>query len=282
MLIYKDKKSKNNIITGRREGKISCLLVLICSMLLIATSVYITPKSEPGDIGEPRNSFNMGYARKLEGKTVIISLFVETPDNKWSMKDMKSTLPNLEKACEYIKIQAQTYGKDIEFLYDWTDNTNLLRRKQITIETADDGFEDELDKYIADWTRKFIPYDRILKKYEADNIFTVLYFNSSDRAYAICYDGEDIEEETLIVYKNSDASVYAHEMLHLFGAHDYYEEAEYSEEAVKYIKLKYPNDIMLKVSKGNNIKNSVGKLTAYHLGWIDSNEDVNFFKEFER
>lgn len=281
MLIFKNKTFNDKKNTGRRD-KISCLLVLFCLLCVLTSLVYITPQTKPGDIGEPLNSYNLGYAKKLEGKTIIISLFVETPDNRWSMKDMKSTLPHLAKACEYIKIQAQNYDKDIEMVYDWTENTGLLRRKKIDVEASDENFEDELDKNIADWTRKFIPYERILKKYEADNIFTILYFNTRGRAYAICYDGEDIEEETLIVYNNSEASVFAHEMLHLFGAHDYYEDAEYSEEAVKYIKKQYPNDIMLSVSKGNSIGNTIGRLTAYHLGWIDEIEDTSIFKEFER
>ena len=39
---------------------------------------------EPGEPGNPRSSYKLGSARSLEGKNLIYSLFVDTPDAEWT------------------------------------------------------------------------------------------------------------------------------------------------------------------------------------------------------
>ena len=63
---------------------------------------------EPGDVGNPRSSYKLGSAKSLEGKNLIYSLFVDTPDAEWTDRDKKKALKNLEIAKEYIEAEART------------------------------------------------------------------------------------------------------------------------------------------------------------------------------
>lgn len=252
---------------------------------------------KPGDLGEPRSSFELGSASNIDGSNVIISVFVDTPSRKWSEKEKERSLEYLSGACDYISSECDKYGASPDFIYDWKEDAKLLYNAKILREPGGDEFEEYLDKHIAVWVKYLLcthfenthndhfltGYDRFKDKYEADNIFLICFFNMDGRAYAICYDGIDSPNESLVAYRNSNEATLAHEILHLFGTHDFYEGAEYTSDAVKYIMGKYPNDIMLKTTMNNDkIKESLGELSAYHLGLLDSVEDIEVFPQLLR
>jgi len=237
----------------------------------------------PGDLGEPRSSYMLGSAKSAEGKNIIISLYADTPDNSWSDDERDAELEKLREACEYIEDSASSYGRDAEFITDYKSDRRLLMNSRIyrPVENSDD-FYDYLDRITALWIDYVADYDGLLEKYDADGIFMIIHFKEAGRSYAVCYDGIDNEDESLIVYNDATASTYAHEILHLFGAHDFYSRAEYTEDAVSYIEEKYPDDIMLTLGQSNKITSKIGELTAYHLGWLDAPLEVKEFSQLQR
>lgn len=254
--------------------------------------------AQPGDLGEPRSSFNMGSAAMLEGSNTIVSVFVDTPNAKWSEKEKLSTLDSLKSATEYLKAQGSQYDKNIEFNYDWSKDSNLkYSARMFRKPDNSEGFEDYLDRYIALWREYHLRkdaysgmynnefgdgYERLISLYESDNIFMIVYLKGEGRAYAICYDGIDSPKESLVAYEGSSPAAMAHEILHLYGAHDFYEGAEYTDDAVDFIMDKYPGDIMLTIDRGMKITKVIDPLTAYHLGWIDECPDTDIFSQFIR
>ena len=177
---------------------------------------------EPGEPGNPRSSYKLGSARSLEGRNLIYSLFVDTPDAEWTDRDKK------------------------------------------------------------------IDYEALTKEYKAKGIATIVFVNHKGSTYAICYDGVDNPQESLVMFAGEVPAVYAHEILHLFGAHDLYEDAEYTEEVCEYVKKAYPDEIMytVKDEKGrlNNseIQNELSPVTAYHLGWVNYIEEIDVFPQLKR
>ena len=252
---------------------------------LIESVFTINANALPGDLGEPFSSFQKGTAKSLEGRTVIISYFVNTPSSSWTAKKIKKELPVMDTAFQYIIRQAKNYDVECEFIYDWeeADNRDLIHRRTIMKdpeETKD--FEYYLDDMLAIWKDGAFSYDDYLKKYDADNVFMMVFFDGDGRDYAISYDGEDSPQESMISYSTSGASVMAHEVLHLFGAHDFYEGAEYKEETTSYLENEYKNDIMLKVNPPGKITKTIGAVTAYHLGWTDDCPDLKDHPELKR
>lgn len=275
-------------------------LITICIILLLMLSDLFTCVEAfalPGDLGEPFSSFQKGTAKSLEGRTVIISMFVDTPSFVWTTREIKKELPVMDSTFEYITRQAKEYDVECEFVYDFENelmsgtttqtmnafNLDLFHRRRIQMDTEETKeFEYYLDDMLEIWKSGAVSYDKVLKKYDADNVFMIIFFKGDGRDYAITYDGEDSEQETLISYSTSGACTMAHEILHLFGAHDFYEGAEYTEDTTEYLKNEYKNDIMLKVNPPGKITKTVGAVTAYQLGWTDECEDLKEHPELKR
>lgn len=267
------------------------ILLLIITVVITAIGVYyllpIFAYAQLGDLGEPRSSYDLGSSSILEGRCLIISFYVDTPESSWSTAEIDATIDDMHIACEYLEDAAAKYGSQVEMIYDWSrggDLRRLYHRAKIPFVTDEsEESEDRLDEYIARWVTYLPSYEKLMEVYGANNVFMIVFFNHDGRSYAISLDGIDSWNESLIAYTDANPAVLAHEMLHLFGAHDYYEGAEYTEDVVLYIKEKYPNEIMLKTKYQNGrISSEVSPLTAYHLGWTDSAEEVEKFKQLTR
>ena len=244
---------------------------------------------EPGEPGNPRSSYKLGSAKSLEGKNLIYSLFVDTPDAKWTDRDKKKALKNLKIAKEYIEAEAKGYHKKAELVVDFEENEDLTGNARIHFSLKDgEDYEEALDEEIAGWFEDQIDYEALTKEYKAKGIATIVFVNHKGSTYAICYDGVDNPQESLVMFAGEVSAVYAHEILHLFGAHDLYEDAEYTEEVCEYVKKAYPDEIMytVKDEKGrlNNseIQNELSPVTAYHLGWVNYIEEIDVFPQLKR
>lgn len=244
---------------------------------------------EPGELGNPRSSYKLGSARSLEGKNLIYSLFVDTPDAKWTQRDKKNALKELEIAKEYIEAEAKSYHKKVDLVVDFEENEDLTGNARINFSLKDgEDYEEALDEEIAGWLEDQVDYEALVKEYKAKGIAMIVFVNHKGSTYAICYDGVDNPKESLVMFAEEVPAVYAHEILHLFGAHDLYEEAEYTEEICEYVKKAYPDEIMYTVRDQNGrlnnseIQNELSPITAYHLGWVSYIEEIDVFPQLRR
>lgn len=236
-----------------------------------------------GDLGEPRSSFMLGSAVKAEGRNVIISLFADTPSETFNEADIEDSFTPLDTACRYIEDSAKEYGVETEFIYDYREDKDLLIRSRIYRDLSDEEeFEDYLDRIIALWIDYRADFEGVKKKYDADGVFLLIHFKEEGRSYAITFDGIDNEDESLIVFRDAPAAEYAHEILHLFGAHDFYRGAEYTDDVVDFIENEYPDEIMLSFDYSKEIDEKISPLTAYHLGWAEEPSEVSEFSQLKR
>ncbi len=243
-------------------------------------------------LGEPRSSYGLGSAAYLKGRNVLLSLFVTTPESNFNEEEQLQMLCKIEKAVTYIERQAEGYDVPIEMLFDFTEYPDLKKEVETDLfinETVD--FVDRLDEEIALWQEELLCYEEVKEHYGAEGIATMIFVNNPGISYAIVYDGTDSEKETMILFaedyyrqgENESATAYAHEILHVFGAHDLYEEAEFTEEVTDYVALTYPKEIMYTVTQaGEQIEGVISPITAYHLGWIESAEEIGRFPQLMR
>ena len=255
----------------------------------VAVSEEPLATPEPGELGNPRSSYKLGSAKSLEGKNLIYSLFVDTPDAKWTDRDKKKVLQNLEIAKEYIETEAKSYRKKVDLVVDFEENEDLTGSARINFSLKDgEDYEEALDEEITAWFDEQIDYEALCKEYKAKGIATIVFVNHKGSTYAICYDGIDNPKESLVMFAGEVPAVYAHEILHLFGAHDLYEDAEYTEEVCEYVKKAYPDEIMYTVTDKNGrlndseIQNELSPITAYHLGWANYIEEIDVFPQLKR
>ena len=118
----------------------------------VTVSEELSAAPEPGEPGNPRSSYKLGSARSLEGKNLIYSLFVDTPDAKWTDRDKKKALKNLEIAKEYIETEAKSYHKKVDLVVDFEEYEDLTGSARINFSLKDgEDYEEALDEEIAGW-----------------------------------------------------------------------------------------------------------------------------------
>lgn len=258
----------------------------------------ITPPSEetthPEDeLGNPRSSYGLGSAAFLKGRNILVSLFVTTPESGWTDREQEAVLQKIGVAVDYIEGQAKQYDVSTELIYDWSSQHDLKVEAKTDFPINEDvDFVDRLDEEIAYWFEQKISYEKLLEAYDAEGIATCVFVNNAGISYAIVYDGTDNVKESLILFtgdyynhgKEETAAAYAHEILHVFGAHDLYEDAEFTREVTDYVADTYPNEIMLTVSGSGTgkITQIISPVTAYHLGWVSYTEEVDRFPQLNR
>lgn len=266
--------------------------------LLDDTEVSSTGKGESGEYGFGK----LGSASELYGRTVVLSIFADDDNSCWSEDDvelMYNSLDSLGVACDWITENAAKYGSDAEFIYDWEEDDELyytVDMEMDLIEETDDT-NDEIQSRIDG----MIDSDSILEKYDADNI---IYFflvntpssNTATSCTANYYEGMNYPYEFCLIYMNVDGeeegpAAMAHEMLHTFGAPDFYmaDEDGYNygttKKMVKYLQKHNSNDIMFTCFDAetqetyyDHISNDFTEADAYYVGLTDKSKFAKKWK----
>ncbi|MDE5907999.1 MAG: hypothetical protein K2H52_04530 [Lachnospiraceae bacterium] len=242
-----------------------------------------------GTLGNPRSSYGLGSAAYLKGRNLLYSLYVDTTESSWNKEKKEEVLSKLEIASAYIENSAKQYHEKVELVCNWQENQDLTGSAKIKFPINDKvDFVEKLDQEIALWVEEKVDYDALMEAYEAEGIALLVFVNNSVSSYAIVFDGMDNPKESVVLAGEETPAAYAHEILHVFGAHDLYKDAEYTKDVTDYVKKAYPMEIMYTVTDANGKKyedqivNEISPITAYHLGWIDYTEEIDVFPQLRR
>lgn len=283
------------------------VVVLIALTVLAGCAVYIMAAlNNIGTISFERMfkvkyplSFSMGdygTAVKPEGKTICVSLFVDVRSSSWNEEDhykKDKCLEQLITATDWITEKAACYGKNVEYICNWKQYSDLYF--EVPNIKSDYGFHlRENDGYnrLWDYINNNVPSEELLAKYNAENIIYMTYYSvavESIPAFSMdCYFDENYSYDTVYLptaytYMEISATVVAHEILHLYGAPDWYKALtegimtyNVTEETVQYMIDNYPNDIMLRTFDSETgkafeggVNGEISDLTAYYIGLIE-------------
>lgn len=265
---------------------------------------------EPEDYPAPENwreLYPNGSAGKLDGTVVVISIFAGDQYGSWDSSVKKNSdayarvYYDLRLACEYLSSESAKYDKNVTFLWDWMSDPNLTYETEFDANLANVLYDyGTIDRMVWEYIEKNVNSEGIRKRYEADSVIYMVYANSpSDINGPSCtrnfYAGMPYPYEICYIQMNQDTritppSVFAHEMLHTFGAPDIYWTDIYqnysldygiTKEYVKKIANEGLNDIMRITWDPNtgkylyhSIAQSITEITAYYVGLTDYSETV--------
>jgi hypothetical protein len=232
-----------------------------------------------------------GSAEALAGHTLIITIACGDPRYPWDLQEAadQATLRSIDDylaiAAGYLREQSAAYGVEATFTTDFLAHDDLFYQL-----TADQPLSqsDGLDGILWEYIDGAIDSAALQQRYHADNVIYLALFNTDADSTAVTatrcwYDGMPYDYEIIYLY-NVDyglvnpPAVYAHEILHAFGAPDLYLPGSYGldKDDVDYLARRQPNDIMLTCSDQTSgeylydrISNEVGELTAYYAGLTD-------------
>lgn len=265
-----------------------CLLFVFVLVLcgFQATSLPITSVTKKDEI--PFTITPTGSAGYLNGSTVLVSLFIEDPKSAWTEEDQRLVMSKMDIANDFLVEEGLTYDKTVHLIYDIYEHPDLAY--QVTYSDVirdDDRSSLQLLDYITDYINTQIPSQAIMEQYGVDSIGYMCFLNKSGVSYTFPYYEDDSDiyyYETCFIFLKCDGdyeppAVYAHEMLHLFGARDLYATNEtdgITKPFVQYIEQQYPNEIMLTTYDENqnnvqdHVSNDLTDITAYFIGWLDT------------
>ena len=244
---------------------------------------------------------NLGTVKELSGDIAVVSIFVKDKTTSWnfnSASDQKlyqTVYSNLSIAVDYLEKNSKSYGKTVNFIYDWEKYPELTYDLDINVDYRDiDRDYNRFDNTAFRAIEENVPTESILKDLNTDQILYMMFFNTpSSNTITSCtrnyYQGMVRPYEICYMFMNCNGdtdcpSNFAHEMLHSFGAPDLYMAEDYNitQEYVRYAEQIELNDIM-RINHDLNIgdyvydriTNEITDITAYYAGLTDYSETVD-------
>jgi len=285
--------------------------------ILTAMRTYITVKG-----GKPDSLYSgkyhgalQGSAKIMDGKTLLISIFVSADGSALSDYQINVVRDKLDIAKNFIESEGKKYGKAIDLICDYNKYPDLRYDMEFTGEffilpenavagglTAEQRLvSDRTDEILHRFIENTIPYLALADKYQTDSIGYLVHLNYKDsyQNYATVYDAEFkivnwYHERAVSFLRASQVpSTLAHEILHVFGAVDLYAPYAYrgvSQALADYAKYNYPDEIMVGGwsydASGefvyDGIPKEISRITAYCLGWLDDIPELTMFPELRR
>lgn len=238
-----------------------------------------------------------GSSGKLEGKIAVVTILVNDTVSTWNLEEetdfklYSRVYNNLKIGCSWISQVCAEYGREVEFIWDWVEHSELLYRTTLSREIGSDY--PNAYKDMQSFVEHYVDSENIKANLGADGIIymicvdtpsdnttassTYAWKQESPCEYEMCF--------MLMNYKGqvNAPATFAHEILHTFGAPDLYYAGGrgITQEYVEYAKNARSNDIM-RVTWDldsnyyvyDRVCNEITDVTAYYLGLTDYSQTV--------
>ena len=230
-------------------------------------------------------SLSIGSCKKLTGNVYTLVIFIDDSESSWNEADRKTFYDNRYfPSVNYLSQQAEKRGVSLSLQSgQYTTKSDLktpikhngkvansIKNASLSLDLLNTaatalGFTD------AEYMNIFLK-----RNLGVEQIAFVLVINKPGSAYAVYdtkYDEEEELEFVVAFSKNEDGkdnigSSVLHELLHLFGATDLYDDMGVYKKRFELCNKLYPNDIMMK-SAVNPDSLEIGALTECLIGWSD-------------
>lgn len=202
---------------------------------------------------------NIGPCGEFLGKVTFYFVFVSTKEHPWNKTSVNEFYKYYYRAVDNVNYWAKYYGANIEldtgyFIYE-SPYDHHPNKKWLDYILTHHFHQDSpnLGKL----------YQHYAERYHVDSCPFIFVFNRKGRSYASTADlnYKNFKHEKAVVFNNKDKNIeniILHEVLHLFGAIDYY----YPEYLTIEIKKFFPKSIMLSTAYSE-----IDPFTAFLIGW---------------
>ncbi len=202
---------------------------------------------------------NAGPTKKFKGKIGILNIFVNDMFSSWQSEPYKELCKNIiAQSTQYMLNEAAKSGCYISL-------TTL--DATVTVPTMVTQFNQDWIYHICSQfgQTSFAGLQTYLERtYGVEDAPVMLLLNNNQRSFALAANARvGNQDEVSVVFQNNmyfDWRAYTHELLHQFGAADYYVPQVAAYAAMRY----FPNSIMFQAG------NEIDDLTRYLIGWTDT------------
>ena len=226
---------------------------------------------------------DIGVCKKLTGDVYTLVIFMDDDQSSWNEEARenfydKRYFPSIN----YLSKQAEKRGVSLTLesgQYKTRQDLKTQPRYSGIVDTSQ-GFNNldvlEQAAKTLGFTDSSLMHKMLKYNLGVEQIAYVLAFNKPGRACAVfdaTFDNDDSIEFMIAFSKSQDGKDYigsavVHELLHLFGATDLYDDKGIYKERYKLCKKLFPNDIMLRSAiYPETLK--IGSLTECLIGWSE-------------
>lgn len=229
--------------------------------------------------------------------TILVSVYLdEASGRSWDEEGIAESRRHLAVAVDWLREQVASYGAELPLYYDEDGSALCLRR---TVDHRFNG-DDEGDDFhlLLDGLCAELDTDALHEAYGAGRVGFLFFPPTEGSSYTMAHYAEDggwyYHEYSLLyrydVYSDpgtaESPAVYAHELLHMYGAPDLYEgSADYyvTDELADYVYETWPDAIMQYTYNDDGsidydrIQKSLCPLTAFRLGLCDTFAGIERF-----
>lgn len=226
-----------------------------------------------------------GNCRTLTGKVYTLVIFLDDKESHWN--DLTRAMFydwRFFPSITYIQDKAEVHGVDLQLecgQYTTKQDASFQPYYNGVVANSAANAINNIDIFKQTAETLGFPNKEVfhgyIKNYSGcDQIAYVLMLNKPGRAYAVVdttYDDNDSIEFVVafssdLMGNRSIGSTVIHEMLHLFGATDLYDDLNRYPKREALCKKLYPDDIMMR-SASDPDDLSIGRLTECLIGWSD-------------
>lgn len=266
----------------------------------------LTPAPTPEPTPVPEDAL-YGSVHLLNEPTVLVSVYLNdaATGSIWTAEAKAQAQQQVAMAADWITAEAARYGVTAElYCDDGTANNPLCHTYSVhsrlqggAPSMESDDFLDEMDALCAT-----LDTDALHQQYGTSRVGFLIFLPVSGTSFTMAHyadDGENFYHEYSCLYRfdayadtaePENPATYAHEILHLFGAPDYYAESSdffVDEELTAYMEQNHPREIMLSTytDQGENLYTAIDKelstLTAYCVGLTDTCPELQMFPQLQ-
>ncbi len=257
------------------------IVILVVGIIIGLIGTVLSSYKGKNQSDETRRAYNVGSCYNMQEDLCYYIIFIDDLESQWTTEERdifinKKFLPSMT----YLSQQSSEYN--VEIITDYkTCEENVVYNGILDAETRENGGQYNILTQVA----KSMGYDShwemthsLKKELNVKQVAYLIAVNKEGRSYKHTppYGPFEKPTEFCIFFSQSigysDTTCYStigHEILHLFGAEDYYiSSGEYPERSKLATEL-YPDDIMFATANDINDK-SIGAYTAYSVGWTDT------------
>ncbi len=242
-----------------------------------------------------------GSAGFLEGVNLLACVFVDCEPG-WDENARSYVLYALETSAEYLENAGAACGKSVRLITgaDHEDLQFTFRYPRALRDSHSN--EDRFDEKVLDYINDKVPARSLMDRYGASGIGYLVFLPGEGASYSMIYYEDDDEyyyPEYCVFYaydssapgEYESVAVFAHEILHLFGAVDLYETNPsdgVTHELVEFVVDRFPDELMYYTYEDDDSTNTrtitrtLSEITLYLVGLVDDTQYVRQFPTLRR
>ena len=197
-----------------------------------------------------------GSCRRLRGTVLFYLVFVNEPGQRWTDAERRKVKAYFDRTAKYLMDSARRERVGLQIL---RESCQLFMKEPMAKE-ARERWRAGFAKARGYRDMKSL-HGSLLYHHKAQEAAFIFASKRRDRSYAMQAEKDtNSYVEALTLYWDLNRQALLHEILHLFGAEDYYYPTQVKAAARKY----FPYSVMLNASSP-----VIDDLTKYLIGWTD-------------